>query len=426
MWLGGVDEMLAMSRDGGRTWQVKHQKVDGEVLLTVDVREKMIYASGTNGITLRSDDGGETWTQWKAGSERVIDTVFADASHGLRHTLSSVEITEDGGTHWSDVSVAKTDEAVHPYSNVLGIAAVDAAHFTLLLNMTQGENIFLSTQDGGATWKPLHIDNAYAKELFVHDGEFWAFGMEIVDRQNHGGYGVPLVLHSSDGRQWVRGTKAPTEFTQCTSQGCVLYDGAIADLYNEKPSYTIFPAGGFLTPKWAISKGNICTVGSTFRCAAVRTSEDLPPRPKSNRPISIDPGHNLSESLPECLTCPLNPFPLKKQFLEQVPVSVNMPGQQTRQMLAPGLRVTVGLRYRVRRDGTVDQVQVRGAPRKEIEAPLLEDIVGWVFDPPRATASPEGGNHEIKVLVSCMAFPSDVEATCTPLIPPQTTKGSSR
>ncbi len=107
-------------------------------------------------------------------------------------------------------------------------------------------------------------------------------------------------------------------------------------------------------------------------------------------------------------------------------MTVNVPGQQPRQMLAPGLRVTVELRYRVRQDGTVDHVQVRGAPRKEIESPLLEDISGWVFEPPRTSASPEGENHEIKVLVSCMAFPSNDEATCTALIPPQKTNAPSK
>jgi len=157
LWVGGVDEMLARSQDGGQTWQVKHQKANGEVLLTVGLlAEKTVYASGTNGAIVWSDDGGETWRAWKAGPERVIDVVFTDASHGLRRTLSGVEITEDGGTHWSDVSVMKTDEGVRPFSNILGIAAVDAAHFALLLKMTQGENIFLSTQDGDDVENPAH------------------------------------------------------------------------------------------------------------------------------------------------------------------------------------------------------------------------------------------------------------------------------
>src|ERR1700722_6821203 len=61
-WAGGVDEMLAKSEDGGLTWRVKHQQTNGEVLLAVGILgENVVYASGTNGEILRSDNGGETW-----------------------------------------------------------------------------------------------------------------------------------------------------------------------------------------------------------------------------------------------------------------------------------------------------------------------------------------------------------------------------
>jgi photosystem II stability/assembly factor-like uncharacterized protein len=58
IWIGGVDEMLAKSGDGGATWQVKRQKTDGEVLLAVGFLDaNTIYASGTNGIMEWSQDG---------------------------------------------------------------------------------------------------------------------------------------------------------------------------------------------------------------------------------------------------------------------------------------------------------------------------------------------------------------------------------
>src|ERR1700690_2008303 len=117
LWVGGVDEMLAKSEDGGQTWKVKHQKIDGEVLLAVGtLGEKVVYASGTNGEMLWSSDDGDTWKSWEAGSQRVDDVVFTDALHGIRRTLSRVQITEDGGNRWSDVSVTKTDDSGSPFS----------------------------------------------------------------------------------------------------------------------------------------------------------------------------------------------------------------------------------------------------------------------------------------------------------------------
>ena len=63
-WVCGVNEMIAKSVDGGQTWQVKHQKADGEVLLHVAfIQEDLGYAAGTNGILLWTKDGGETWLE---------------------------------------------------------------------------------------------------------------------------------------------------------------------------------------------------------------------------------------------------------------------------------------------------------------------------------------------------------------------------
>ncbi len=224
---------------------------------------------------------------------------------------------------------------------------------------------------------------------------------------------MPLILYSADGLLWTHGTKSPTEFENCTSQGCVLYDGAIVDLYGEKPLYTTFPADGTLTPNWAISKGRVCTVGSALRCADAKPSADLPPRPQFNRPITLGPGHNLSNPPPGCLVCPLNAFPLKRSYLGQIVMTMSQPGQQARQMMTPGLQATLRVRYRARRDGTVDRVQTKGSPRKEIDAPIDEDIRSWIFEPQRGSAAVENENREIKVIVSCMAFPSDDVATCT-------------
>ena len=59
-WVCGADEMLAESEDEGRTWQLTHQKTDGEVLLHVGFLNKVTgYATGTNGILLWTRDSGK-------------------------------------------------------------------------------------------------------------------------------------------------------------------------------------------------------------------------------------------------------------------------------------------------------------------------------------------------------------------------------
>ena len=142
LWVCGADEMLAESNDGGTTWQVKHQKAGADVLLSVGILgDRIVYAAGTNGDTLLSGDNGETWSAWKAGTERIVGMVFADSLHGIRQALSGAQTTSDGGKTWSAISAMSADSAVSPFSNVLGMAALDSTHSALLLNKPEGENI---------------------------------------------------------------------------------------------------------------------------------------------------------------------------------------------------------------------------------------------------------------------------------------------
>ena len=138
---------------------------------------------------------------------------MADQRHGIRQVAGRVEMTADGGAHWTEVSALKNDEKVRSFSEILGLAALDASHAAITLHQPQGENGFLSTQDAGATWKFVHLENTFAGMLFTHAGEYWAFGIEYVHREVRGGYEVPAALHSPDGEHWTRGPRATHEFS---------------------------------------------------------------------------------------------------------------------------------------------------------------------------------------------------------------------
>jgi len=424
-WVCGADEMLARSADGGITWQVKHVKAGGNVLLAVHVLDdKIVYAAGTNGDTVWSGDGGETWTAWKAGSERVADIVFGDELHGLRKTISGPQMTSDGGKTWSSISAMTTDSAVSPFSDVLGIAAIDSTHFALLLHKPEGENIFLSTMDGGRSWTPLHLNDTYASTLFARDGKYWALGMEIANRQNRGGYGVPLVLSSVDGLDWKHGAKSTKEFEgTCTLQGCILYDGAIVDLYGEAPRYFAVPGDGTLSPKWAMVQGHACTISSVVRCAQATAVEKPPERPEVDRPIALGAGRNLENAPPDCLICVLNAFAFDKDLLGKTQVMGGGPGEAPHEMTIPGLQAVVDVSYTIQSDGSVGEVQIYGAA-KAIESHLSADIQGWLFDPPPAgtAADNQDQSRHLRLLVDCTSFPDDDEATCTAMIPPRWTR----
>jgi hypothetical protein len=141
--------MILSSKDGGATWETKHQNPDGEVLLDISfVNEKVGHAAGTGGLLLSTDDGGQTWKSHVApGAVRAFS--FADAVNGIAvigegqpsSRVSSsdqavpiegtVKITHDGGEHWEDIAAVNSEE-LRPFGQTLSIAALDSSHFLML------------------------------------------------------------------------------------------------------------------------------------------------------------------------------------------------------------------------------------------------------------------------------------------------------
>jgi photosystem II stability/assembly factor-like uncharacterized protein len=209
--------MIVSSKDGGATWEINHQNRDGEVLLDISfVNEKVGHAAGTGGLLLSTDDGGHTWKSHVApGAVRAFS--FADAINGIavigeghpspRVSSSdqavpiegTVKITHDGGEHWEHIAAINSEE-LRPFVQTLSIAALDGSHFLMLRRQPEVEDVFLATKDGGKSWKVVRPQNdatnrVLPRMVFVHQGEYWAFGGELVHREKGGGYGVPLALH---------------------------------------------------------------------------------------------------------------------------------------------------------------------------------------------------------------------------------------
>ncbi len=92
----GADEMILTSRDGGATWETKHQNRDGEVLLNISfVDEKTGCAAGTGGLLLSTVDEGQTWKSHQV-PESVRNFSFADPANGIAVVSSSAHQPKDG------------------------------------------------------------------------------------------------------------------------------------------------------------------------------------------------------------------------------------------------------------------------------------------------------------------------------------------
>lgn len=258
------------------------------------MNEKIGYAGGEGGLLLSTNDGGETWVAHEAGSKTLQAVSFADATHGIAVLTdrigkleigllsevqgtpfldSDVRITRDGGLHWEEITALKTDADLRPYSEVLSAAALDPTHYVIGIRQPGVSVGYAVTEDAGTTWKLVHLDDVYATKVFVHEREYWAFGVEYLNRQNQGGYGAPVSLHSKDGETWEHGARGPNEFPSCNSQGCFLRDGIVEDLYGQHERFWALPQDGTMSKLWAIAGNRGCTISGTTRCGPATVTE---------------------------------------------------------------------------------------------------------------------------------------------------------
>jgi len=398
--------MIASSTDGGATWTVYHQVRGGKILLHIAfVNEKVGHAAGKGGLLLSTIDGGSSWVAHNAGDD-VWTFSFGDANNGIaviggdmdwnRSSLfvgwggvtpidGPVKLTRDGGDHWGDIPILNSGEFA-PYKSVLAVAALDAKHFLMLRRQPNIEDAYVITEDGGKSWRIVHpTDNETNRELprwvFVHDGEYWAFGMELVHRATRGGYGVPLVLHSKNGASWTHGASGKNEFGSCNPQGCNFRDGLVETLYGAHEQYWAVPRDGSLTNRWAIAGNRLCTIGGSFRCATVQISGG----PESG---TVAPSESHLEgkfvNLPfskDCVACAVRRIPLDP--------GMNWQGQ-------------VVMSFRVEADGSVSDWSEDGAPDGPFGALIEAQFKNWKFAAPGAAA---GERRHLTIDVKCVDEP---------------------
>jgi hypothetical protein len=92
---------LESSRDGGKTW-ARADAPGGARFLAVDARRANVWAGGTSGVVIRSDDNGATWVPVTTGwTGDVTYLKFDDEKHGTLKTSTGEEwFTDDGGSSW--------------------------------------------------------------------------------------------------------------------------------------------------------------------------------------------------------------------------------------------------------------------------------------------------------------------------------------
>ena len=163
-WAVGTNGLVMKSIDGGTTWASSNPVVP--TLNGVHfVNDNLGFAVGVNGAVARTLNGGDNWSTTNPTTRTLNDVFFVDANHGWVVGNSGAALrTIDGGTIWT----ASSPTALALY----GVYFVDQN-----TGWAVGAGVTLRTTNGGVNWTATSPTTATLKGVyFVDSTKGWAVG----------------------------------------------------------------------------------------------------------------------------------------------------------------------------------------------------------------------------------------------------------
>ncbi len=147
------------SQSADSVWDISHHESAASLRGLVVVDNRIIWASGSGGTVLRSDDGGRTWTSVGPADGGQLDFRDIHAWDNQRAVIvgagapSRIYRTDDGGQTWDQVFEDLREgvffDALSFWNDSEGIAFSDPVDGRILL---------VQTGDGGVTWQETGAD----------------------------------------------------------------------------------------------------------------------------------------------------------------------------------------------------------------------------------------------------------------------------
>lgn len=180
-----IDEYTVYrTRDYGKSWEKVKVDCSGKKLYKVKFIDKLNgFIIGSNGLILKTVDGGESWRQIESGTNNLLCDIVLDSNNGYCVGWSGEIIkTTDAGDHWKRLSPLTTN-----YLRRIKFADRENGFI-----IGGGGEIFKTT-DAGANW--AKVENSTS---------FGLYDMEYIDEKIClivGGQGKAL-LSTDRGNSW--------------------------------------------------------------------------------------------------------------------------------------------------------------------------------------------------------------------------------
>lgn len=163
-----------LSDDAGKSWRARETPVTRTLTGTAFQDAKTGVAVGHGGLLVRTEDGGENWTQVRldeAGPDSLLGVVGLGGDHFIAYGAFGLYLdSTDAGRTWQRQMVLSEDFDRH-------ISQIVAAGESLLLVAESGT--LARSDDKGATWTAIESPyvGSYFGAIALQDGAILAFGM---------------------------------------------------------------------------------------------------------------------------------------------------------------------------------------------------------------------------------------------------------
>ncbi|MGH3183615.1 MAG: WD40/YVTN/BNR-like repeat-containing protein, partial [Streptosporangiaceae bacterium] len=237
LWVVGQKEMIAVSKDGGRTWEVRHHSAAGEMLFSLEfVNDATLHAAGSGHTWMTSVDGG---AHWKLSNDLKLSwsqAGFSAGGFGIAADADAWGTTSNGGKKWQMYGLPLAPDALSPPTKpggklpdtpilhglnrrVLAVSVLDEKRAAVLFAAEDGHQPWASTVDGGKTWQQSGLDQVMTLTgMRAAEGKFWIYGKSKADNS-------PVAMTSSETANWDNAPAPFLPYSSCTAQGCQVPGG---------------------------------------------------------------------------------------------------------------------------------------------------------------------------------------------------------
>ena len=198
---------LASPQSLAPSWTLQTSGVDARLRGVSAVSRDVVWASGSGGTVIRTEDGGRTWRRLSVPDAASLDFRDIDATDAKTAYVlsigpgdaSRIYKTADAGATWT-LQFRNAD----PKAFFDAMAFCDARRGFAFSDSVDGRFIVLRTEDGGARWTLL--PSTPMPPAFEGEGAYAASGTNVVCRGDRIWIGTTAgrVLRSEDsGRTWA-------------------------------------------------------------------------------------------------------------------------------------------------------------------------------------------------------------------------------